>query len=1205
MQAKRWIINACDEKQRDMLSQELGVSPYIAEILIKRGISTYQQGVDFLNPKLQNLSHPMEILNMAAAAEKIWQSIDKKEKITVYGDYDVDGMCAGAILYEGLKDLGADAECYVPDRIEEGYGLNQKAVETIAQKGSKLLVTVDCGISSAKEVAAAQKLGLEVVVTDHHQLPEILPKCIIVNPALQAQKGAKWGSLCGAGVAFKLVQALWKWKFGAKEVWQKTFKLLDLVALATIADIVPLKGDNRILVKFGLEVMQGGKRVGLKELAKVAAGSYQVEATPMFASFGLAPRLNACGRIGDVKNGLELLLTKDQNKAWAIAKRLDDENRDRQNIERQIYEEVLEIIAQNELDTHRGIVVFGENWHPGVIGIVASRIAEKFYTPAIIFTRINDTYKGSGRSIEGFHLQQALSKCADILENFGGHAQAAGLSIKKENMAEFIKRLGDLIAQSDEQIFLPKVKVDCVLSKESMNFSFYNEVNKLQPFGMQNPAPIFVLRGLKASECREVGANGDHLKARFISYKGDLNAIGFKKAYLAEIVGKDKVDVAFNLEKNNFNGHTTLQLNICDIKPQKRSDELSMLDKLFFYSEEYLKDDPYKHLAEKNEFYTKVVGVTFENRQSLLSNLSEGQELELKREKENEYDSNAVAVYAQEKHLGYIKREIARHLAMNMDSGISYKAMVSQLTGVDKEILGVNIFIRRTPEAVAVDEQENLKKREQLEKLSSEAICLEIQRVLLGSHDYRPKQKEALEALEKNENVFVIMGTGRGKSAVFQSYGAYLALKERKRTVIIYPLRALVNDQYLRLKDKMALLGIDVVKATGEMNAEERSEFFHKLSEEGADIILTTPEFFYCNRSRLLEKTNISFMVLDEAHHLAQRRNGYRQLLKFLSGFKGQILALTATAADDVWQKIKENVSFDTLVIDKHIRENLILDDKRGIKEKIAWLAELAAGGEKTIVYVNSRRKAVEIAQSLRERLQNEDLKKQICYYHGGLETRDRKMIENSFRDGKLKFIVSTSAFGEGIDISDIRHVVLYHLSFSCEEYNQLAGRAGRDGEKAYIHLLYNEKDKRVNELLLMESCPQREVLAGFYKTLRTLARQGEIKMTNEELAQSTKNVRGLSERAVSHWLGIFEELGFLARELNGSKRTIIVNERPNRSNLEDSLRYAEGLAELEDYEEYVTLAFNPRAEELLEAINRPIYPKNWQNTQGGEKYEI
>ena len=237
--------------------------------------------------------------------------------------------------------------------------------------------------------------------------------------------------------------------------------------------------------------------------------------------------------------------------------------------------------------------------------------------------------------------------------------------------------------------------------------------------------------------------------------------------------------------------------------------------------------------------------------------------------------------------------------------------------------------------------------------------------------------------------------------------------------------------------------------------------------------------------------------------------------------------------------------------------------------------------------------------------MQNEDLKKQICYYHGGLETRDRKRIENSFRDGKLKFIVSTSAFGEGIDISDIRHVVLYHLSFSCEEYNQLAGRAGRDGEKAYIHLLYNEKDKRVNELLLMESCPQREVLAGFYKTLRTLARQGEIKMTNEELAQSTKNVRGLSERAVSHWLGIFEELGFLARELNGSKRTIIVNERPNRSNLEDSLRYAEGLAELEDYEEYVTLAFNPRAEELLEAINRPIYPKNWQNTQGGEKYEI
>ena len=1201
MQAKRWIISDCDEEQREILSQQLAVSPYIAEILLKRGIKTYQESIEFLNPQLQNLSHPLEILNMAAAAEKIWQSIEKKEKITVYGDYDVDGMCASAILYEGLKDLGADASCYVPDRIEEGYGLNQKAIESIAQKGCGLLVTVDCGISSAKEVAFARKLGLEVVVTDHHQLPEVLPNCIIVNPALAVEKTAKWSNLCGAGVSFKLVQALNIYKYGEKELWEKTKKLLDLTALATIADIVPLKGDNRILVKFGLEVLQQGGRVGLKELAKVAGGNYPYEITPMFASFGLAPRLNACGRIGNVRTGLELLLTKDKNKAWAIAKKLDDENRDRQNIEREIYEEVLEIIEQNHLDARRGIVVCGENWHPGVIGIVASRLAEKFYTPTIIFTKINDIYKGSGRSIEGFHLQQGLSKCADILESFGGHAQAAGLSIKKEKVAEFIQRFGDLLAQSDDQIFLPKIKVDCVLSKDSINYNFYNELNRLQPFGMQNPAPVFVLRGLKASESREVGANGDHLKVKFIAYKGDINAIGFKKAYLADLVSHKKVDVAFNLEKNNFNGHTTLQLNICDIKSQERSDELNMLDKLFFYSEEYLKDDPYKHLAEKNEFYTKIVGVTFENRQSLLADLQEGQELALKREKNNEYDPNAVAVYAQENHLGYLKREIARRIAPNIDEGIIYQAMVTQITGLNKDNLGVNIFIFRRQNTNFSDEQLCEQRRAQLEKLSAEEIEQEIKKTLLGDNDYRPKQREALQALLEGKNVFLIMGTGRGKSAVFQSYGAYLALKEKKRTVIIYPLRALVNDQYQRLKEKMNRLGVDAVKATGEMSSEERTEFFYKLAHEGADIVLTTPEFFYCNRRHFLNEGKVDFIVLDEAHHLSQRRKGYRQMVKFLNGFSGQILAVTATANDEVWQKIKESIKFEQLVVDKHIRENLILDDQRGVKEKIGWLAELLANEEKTIVYVNSRRKAVEIAQSLRERCQNQDLQRQICYYHGGLESRDRKMIENNFRSGKLKFIVSTSAFGEGIDIGDIKHVVLYHLSFSCEEYNQLAGRAGRDGEKAYIHLLYNEKDKRVNELLLAESCPQREVLVNFYKVLRTLGRKGEIKMTNEELAHSAK-IKGFSEKAVSHWLGIFEELGFLEREVSGSKRTIILNERPNKANLEDSLRYTEGLAELDDYEKYLSVAFTANTEELLQAVNRPIYP---QNLQGGERDEI
>lgn len=1196
MQAKRWILSQCDIKQKEAMSQALGVSEYIAEILLKRGISSYEEAQEFLNPTLAHLSEPLDILNMGAAAEKIWQAIDEKKKITVYGDYDVDGMCASAILYEGLKDLGASVAIYVPDRIEEGYGLNEKAVENIYADGTGLLVTVDCGISSAKEVAKAQKLGLEVIVTDHHQLPEELPRTIIVNPAMATTKTEKWSNLCGAGVSFKLVQALYEWRFGTDSVWQHTKKLLDLAALATIADIVPLCGDNRIIVKFGLEVLSRGRRVGLRELTKVAMGNNTTEVNTMLASFGLAPRLNACGRIGDVHTGLELLLTDNQDTAWAIAKRLDEENRDRQNIERQIFDEALLSLNESNLDTHRGIVVCGDNWHPGVIGIVASRIAERFYTPVIVFTKNNNVYKGSGRSIEGFHLQQALAKCADILETFGGHAQAAGLSIKAEHMDEFIHRFGELVAASDERIFLPKVKIDCVLNQSCLNYNFYNELAKLQPFGMHNPPPIFALRSLKATDTRAVGTNCDHLKIKFALQKGEINAIGFKKAYLEDTVKHDLVDVAFSLEKNVFNGRTNLQLNVCDIKSKRRSDDLDMLDRLFFYWEDYLANDPYRHIASKEEFYTKIVGVTFENRQGLISGLQIGQELNLRREKENAYDKNAIAVYQGDKHLGYLKRELAHHLAICMDNHVGYTANVSQITGLDKTTQGVNIFIHREKDFSCVDERNLLAKR----KAKNSDLSLQEQRSLikntvLGGYDYRAKQLEALQALNQGENVFCIMGTGRGKSAIFQSYSAYLALSQAKRTVIIYPLRALVNDQYNRLVEKFDFLGLDVVKATGEMNSEERAEFYRKLKNNEADVILTTPEFFCCNYDSVFKTINIGFVVLDEAHHLADRRLGYKKLAGFLKKFSGQILAVTATMPEDTWQKISAELDFDKLIVDEHIRENLTLDDRRGTKEKIAWLGELLAQDEKTIVYVNSRKKAVEIAQALRERCHDEKLKRKICYYHGGLDTGDRKLIERDFRDGVLSFIVSTSAFGEGIDISDIKHVVLYHLSFSVEEYNQLAGRAGRNGEKAYIHLLYNERDKNLNELLLSENCPSREVLVGFYKALRALSRKGEINLTNAQLAQNTKGVN-ISENAVSNYLGIFEELNFLSRETNGSKRTIIINEKPNKTNLEESLRYLEGRIEFAEYEQYANLAFTHDEEALLAAINRPIFPKGQPN---------
>ncbi|MBQ2368941.1 MAG: hypothetical protein II301_02325, partial [Peptococcaceae bacterium] len=364
------------------------------------------------------------------------------------------------------------------------------------------------------------------------------------------------------------------------------------------------------------------------------------------------------------------------------------------------------------------------------------------------------------------------------------------------------------------------------------------------------------------------------------------------------------------------------------------------------------------------------------------------------------------------------------------------------------------------------------------------------------------------------------------------------------------------------------------------------------------DLILTTPEFLVYNKHRFMELSGrLGMVVIDEAHHLASRRQGYKQLPSTLKEiYPQQILAVTATASDDVAEHIMKSLDLNTVVIDPHVRDNLILVDQRSNYKKADYLIDLARTGEKVVVYLNSRHKAVQLAELLREKVPPA-LQNSICYYHGGLTSGDRLAIENAFREGSIKVIVTTSAFGEGIDIPDIRHVVLYHLSFSGEEYNQLAGRAGRDGNPAKVHLLYNQRDEMLNRNVLSSSCPSREVLGKFYKLLQLLI-QGKpaIELTNHELCELVKRERIAepTESCISGWLGIFEELGFLEREREGAKRRIIMTPSPTKMDLLSSLRYQECMAELDDFQRYLEIAFDHSKDTLLKAINQPIYPKQW-----------
>ena len=1200
MKMNRWVVQNGDPAVRDNLVTQLGISPVLANLLINRGYQEPHEVMEFLNPALHQLSSPFEMLNMGAAAERILQAVERKEKIVVYGDYDVDGICASVTLYQGLKMLNADAAYYVPDRMEEGYGVNTPALRSIYEDGCRLLITVDCGISSWKEVAEAKSWGMDVIVTDHHQLPETLPDCIIVNPVFSNSEKDKWRHLCGTGVAFKVVQALFNRYYREDGFTERLRPFLDIVALATVADIVPLKGDNRVLVKFGLEEMALGNRLGLAALWKIAQNHDQTTPTTTAVGFGLAPRLNACGRIGDVRLGLQLLVTEDEQEAAEIAMKLDQENRQRQEIERAIYEEALEKVQMQGLNQQEGLIVVGEDWHPGVIGIVASRLVEKFYTPVIVLTLNNGLYKGSGRSIEGFHLQQALAQCSDLLANYGGHSQAAGLGLKPEDLPEFRKRFAKIVSEStNSDSFIPSLIIDSEIDMQDINADMYREISKIQPTGTMNPTPVFVCRSQKTLETRTVGANGDHLRIKLRSGQGDIFGIGFKKAELEPLTHEGSVDVAFSLDKNTYNGRTSLQMLIKDIKSYRRPDEMKLLDRLFFYKDKYLEDDPYRFIGQQDQFYTKAAGVTFENRQAIVEQLVAGQPLELVRERDNVHDENAIAVMADGEQIGYLKRNIARHLAPNFDQGISYEAMVVQVTGSAEKNWGVNIFIRRTDSVIAEEEEQLSQVRGELEQLDEDALKERIRQALLGEYDYRPKQQEALDALYQGDNVLAILGTGRGKSAIFQSYSAYLALWKRQVTIIVYPLRALVNDQYQALEKKLKPLGLKVRLGTGALEGEERASFFQQVMDGQIDVILTTPEFLLCHKHRFLELgSRLGMVVIDEAHHLASRRQGYKQLPYGLQDIRPrQVLAVTATAGEETAQHIVDSLHIDSIIIDPHIRENLMIVDERENYKKAEYLLQLIKSGEKVVVYMNSRLKAVQTAELLREKspafMQNK-----ICYYHGGLASADRAAIENAFRSGELQVIVTTSAFGEGIDIPDIRHVVLYHLSFSGEEYNQLAGRAGRDGKPARVHLLYNRRDETLNKNVLASSCPSREVLGRFYRLLQYLV-QGKpaIELTNAELVELVKRERIAepTETCISGWLGIFEELGFLEREREGSKRRIIMIPSPNKMDLNTSLRYQECMAELEDFQKYLQIAFDHNEEHLLTAINRPIYPAEWQ----------
>lgn len=556
---KKWQYYEQDKDIVNKIAEEHGISTLLAKILVNRGIVDSKQIKVFLEPQRHDFHNPFDMLDMEMAVNRIIEAINNKEKTIIYGDYDVDGITSITVLKKFLNERGLDVDYYIPNRLEEGYGLNKEAIEEIAKKGYKLMITVDCGISGVEEVELANSLGIETIITDHHEQLDVLPNAYaIINPK-RRDNTYPFRGLAGVGVVFKVIQAI-SMKLNLDE--KEYLKYLDIVCIGTISDIVPLVDENRVIAKLGLMLVKCTKNVGLKEL--IEESGYKTIDSGM-VSFGIAPRINACGRMGKQEEALELFLTDNPEKAKTITKRLNEYNIQRQETEKQIFEQAISELEKENLEEKSSIVLAGENCHHGVIGIVASRITEKFFKPTILICIEDDIGKGSGRSVPGFDLHEALAQSSKYLEKYGGHEMAVGLSLKKENIQEFKNHFEEYAKSKGVKDIVPIINVDSEITKKDINKATVEQIKLLEPFGEQNKQPLLIYKNLKIASIRAL-SEGKHLKLMLKDENEIINAIGFNLGELSEeyLIG-DKVDVVGTLEINAYNGQEQIQINLKDI----------------------------------------------------------------------------------------------------------------------------------------------------------------------------------------------------------------------------------------------------------------------------------------------------------------------------------------------------------------------------------------------------------------------------------------------------------------------------------------------------------------------------------------------------------------------------------------------------------------------------------------------------------------
>ena len=562
---KRWVFKAVpSQDQIEKLSKAINTNHYLSGVLLQRGICDYDQAKKYFRPSLQDLHDPFLMMDMDKAVGRLKNAIDREEKILIYGDYDVDGTTAVSLVYRYLRRFYPDCEVYIPDRYAEGYGVSLAGVEYAAANGYSLIIALDCGIKSSELVRLADNKGIDFIICDHHLPGESIPNAVAVLDPKRLDCNYPCPDLSGCGLGFKLMQAYARLYRNEQEV----FEYLDLVAISIASDIVPIVGENRVLAYYGLKKLNENPMPGLKALKEISGTKNELDISGVV--FTLGPRINAAGRVAHARAAVDLLISETEAEAISLAEKLNLKNELRKEFDSSITEEALSMIASNDrIKSLKSTVLFKNTWHKGVIGIVAARCIEKFYRPTVILTESNNKITGSARSVNGFDLYQAILSCSDLLEKFGGHKYAAGLTLDASNLEAFQQRFEEVVSATlTTEMLTPVIEIDYTINLDAVNAKFLNVLKQMGPFGPENPRPVFAVNNLYVFNSLS-SFKDRHIKFLVRQEGGDnvFQAVGFDMAeYYEPISGGDMFRMAFTIEENIYNGVSSIQLRIKDIK---------------------------------------------------------------------------------------------------------------------------------------------------------------------------------------------------------------------------------------------------------------------------------------------------------------------------------------------------------------------------------------------------------------------------------------------------------------------------------------------------------------------------------------------------------------------------------------------------------------------------------------------------------------